>query len=506
MTDSEMLEVERKYDVGEHDELPVLESLPGVDRVGPPEDEALDAVYFDTAGLALAARGITLRRRTGGHDDGWHLKLPVAVGERQEFTVRLGKNPESVPRRLRRLVQVHTRDQDLIPVARLNTQRTTQRLYASDGTALADFSDDRVDSRTMLEPPVHTSWREWEIELIDGPKRLLKGADAVLAGKGHHPSALPSKLARGLGEKYPAGDKPALRPAPEPTGPASAVLLSYLGLQVEALKKHDPGVRENAPDAVHQLRVAARRMRSALATFRKLADPEVTGSLRSELQWLAGTVGEARDNEVMRARLMDLIGAEPQDLLLGPVARQVEEHFDAAAHGARAKGLAALKSARYFRLLDSLDAFLAEPPLTETAGAEALQTVGRLVSKQRKRLKKEVRALDVDSRGPAADAALHEVRKSAKRLRYAAEAAAPVFGKRATTLARAAEEIQESLGDHHDSIVTQDLLRELAANHRGKTAFTYGRLHALEQLAGEDSREKFFRGWSSSPPGPLHWE
>ena len=205
MTDSEMLEVERKYDVGEHDELPVLESLPGVDRVGPPEDEALDAVYFDTAGLALASRGITLRRRTGGHDDGWHLKLPVAVGERQEFTVRLGKNPESVPRRLRRLVQVHTRDQDLIPVARLNTLRTTQRLFASDGTALADFSDDRVDSQTMLEPPVHASWREWEIELIDGPRRLLKGADALLAGKGHHPSALPSKLARGLGEQYPAG-------------------------------------------------------------------------------------------------------------------------------------------------------------------------------------------------------------------------------------------------------------------------------------------------------------
>ena len=504
MTDTDMLEVERKYDVGEDDELPFLESLPGVDRVGPPEDEALDAVYFDTAGLALASRGITLRRRTGGHDDGWHLKLPVAVGERQEFTVQFGKNPESVPRRLRRLVQVHTRDQDVIPVARLNTRRTTQRLFASDGTALADFSDDRVDAQTLQEPQAHSTWREWEIELIDGPRRLLKGADALLAETGRHKSALPSKLARGLGERYPAGDKPA--PAPEPKGPASAVLLSYLGQQVEALKKHDPGIRENKPDAVHQLRVAARRIRSALATFRTLADRDVTGSLRSELQWLAGSVGEARDNEVMRARLLDLIGAEPPDLLLGPVARQIEKHFDAAAHNARAKGLAALKSARYFRLLDALDAFLAEPPLTETAGTEALQTVGRLVEKQRKRLKKEVRALDPDSDSPAADAALHEVRKSAKRLRYAAEAAAPVFGKRATTVARAAEEIQEILGDHHDSAVTRELLQELAASHRGKSAFTYGRLHALEQVAGEESRERFFRTWTSSPPVPLRWK
>ncbi|HSO91305.1 MAG TPA: CYTH and CHAD domain-containing protein [Arthrobacter sp.] len=501
MTDSEMLEVERKYDVGEDDNLPVLESLPGVGRVGPPEEEALDAVYFDTAGLALATRGITLRRRTGGHDDGWHLKLPVAVGERQEFTVRLGKNPESVPGRLRRLVQVHTRDQDVIPVARLKTRRTTQRLLSSDGTALADFSDDRVESQTLLEPQAHAAWREWEIELIEGPKRLLKGADELLAATGHHPSKLPSKLARGLGEQYPEGGKPA--PRPEPQGPASAVLLSYLSQQVEALKYHDPGVRVNAPDAVHQLRVAARRIRSALATFGKLADRDVTRSLRSELQWLAGSVGEARDNEVMRARLLDLIGAEPPELLLGPVARQIEEHFEIAAHNARTKGLAALKSARYFRLLDALDMFLAEPPLTETAGKEALPTVGRLVSKQRKRLKKEVLALDAGSDSPATEAALHEVRKSAKRLRYAAEAAAPILGKRATTVARAAEEIQESLGDHHDTVVTRELLRELAANHRGKSAFTYGRLHALEQVAGEESRERFFRIWKSSPPKPL---
>jgi CHAD domain-containing protein len=121
-------------------------------------------------------------------------------------------------------------------------------------------------------------------------------------------------------------------------------------------------------------------------------------------------------------------------------------------------------------------------------------------------LKKHVRALHVESDGPAGDAALHEVRKSAKRLRYAAEAAAPVFGKRATTLARAAEEIQEILGDHQDSVVTRALLRELAATHRGKSVFTYGRLHALEQRAGDESSEKFFEGWSSSPPGPLRWK
>jgi CHAD domain-containing protein len=284
------------------------------------------------------------------------------------------------------------------------------------------------------------------------------------------------------------------------------VLLSYLGQQVEALKKHDPGVRMDAPDAVHQLRVAARRIRSVLATFRKLTDRDVARTLRSELKWLAASVGAARDNEVMRARLLDLIGAEPPDLLLGPVSRQIEEHFEAVARNARAKGLAALKSARYFRLLDSLDAFLTEPPLTKSARKDAPQAVGRLVSKERKRLKKHVLALDEDSASPAIDVSLHEIRKSAKRLRYAAEASSAVFGKPATALARTAEEIQEILGDQHDSVVTRDTLRELAVNHRGKSVFTYGRLHALEQVAGEESRERFFRTWQESPPQPLRWK
>ncbi|WP_024368271.1 CYTH and CHAD domain-containing protein [Arthrobacter sp. TB 26] len=504
MAGSGKLEVERKYEVEEGDELPALASLPGVDRVGPAEEESLDAVYFDTAELALASRRITLRRRTGGHDAGWHLKLPVAVGERQEFTAPLGTERGPVPRRLRQLVRVHTRDQDVIAVARLKTMRTMHRLLAADGSTLAEFSDDRVDSQALLEPQANATWREWEIELIDGPKRLLEGADALVAAAGHEPSALPSKLARGLGGQYPPGRTAS--PEPEPEGPASAVLLSYLDQQVEALKRHDPGVRANAPDAVHQLRVAARRIRSVLATFRKLTDTGAAGSLRSELQWLAGSVGEARDNEVMQARLLELVGAEPPELLLGPVAQQIEDHLGAVAHGARAKGLAALNSARYFRLLDALDAFLADPPLTETAGKEATRTVGRLVTKERKRLKKEVGALGVDHASPALDAELHDVRKRAKRLRYAAEASAPIFGKPATVLARAAEEIQESLGDHHDSVVTRDLLRQLASDDAGANAFTYGRLHALEQQGGEDARERFFRTWRTSPPQPLRWK
>ncbi|MDR7084735.1 CHAD domain-containing protein [Arthrobacter ginsengisoli] len=507
MAVTETLEVERKFDVGGSDELPVFTSIAGVDRVGTAAEHKLHAVYFDTATLALAACRITLRRRTGGKDAGWHLKVPVAAGERREITKPLNEDPDSVPARLKELVLVHTRNQELVAVAELKTRRTAIPLIAADGTVLAEFSDDRVESRILLEPAESAAWREWEIELVDGTRRLLEAADVVIAMLGHQPAELPSKLARALGGRYPGGGPPIPRPALQ--GRASAVLLSYLREQVQALKTHDPGVREGAPDAVHQLRVAARRMRSVLASFRSLTDKETARLLREELQWLAGAVGAARDLEVMRDHLDGLISAEPPDLIIGSVKHQLDDQLGAAYEAALADGLAALESDRYFRLLDALDGFLAAPPLAGPAHKKAPGTIGRLVNADRKRLSGAVKSLEDAPAGEAANAALHEVRKSAKRLRYAAEAAVPIFGKQAARLARTAAVIQTVLGEHQDSVIIRERLRSLAREFPeggSGTGFTYGRLHALEQQRGADARTRFFRTWRKSPPKPLHWK
>ena len=506
MAGSEVTEVEHKYSPSESDAFPQLGSIQGVDRVGEPTNDQLDAVYFDTEALALAARRITLRRRSGGPDAGWHLKLPVTAGERREIGEPLAGDQDAVPERLRQLVLVHTRSHVLVPVARVRTSRSSTALYASDGAVLAQFSDDRVEAQSLITPAEPSRWREWELELAGGPRRLLQDADALLAAEGIAVSSLPSKLARALGSNYP-GDPNAV-PKPGRHGPASDVALSYIFQQVRALKLQDPGVRVDAPDSVHQLRVAARRLRSALATFRKLTDTTSTKFLRAELQWLAGTVGRARDTEVIRARLKDMIDAEPPELLLGPVAQQIEEHLGTVQQQGRAAGLAALDSDRYFRLLDSLDAFLAAPPLSAKASKDALRTVGRLVSGERKRLKAAVRAVDsATGRGPQ-DAALHEIRKSAKRLRYAAEAASPIFGQQATALARAAEGIQEILGDFQDSVVTRETLLTLAAQTaaEGANGFSYGRLHALEEQRGNEARLRFYDVWQQSRPKPLNWK
>src|SRR3954467_8520661 len=79
MSPTEQLEIETKYDVDDTVILPALHELAGVASVAQPVELDLEAVYFDTAGLDLAANKVTLRRRTGGEDDGWHVKLPAAA-------------------------------------------------------------------------------------------------------------------------------------------------------------------------------------------------------------------------------------------------------------------------------------------------------------------------------------------------------------------------------------------------------------------------------------------
>ena len=162
------VEIERKFDVSETTQLPPLHRLPGVERVDSPVMHQLDATYFDTPNFALAARGMTLRRRTGGEDAGWHLKLPVALDMRREMREPLAMDPSIVPQPLLLLLRVYVRDRVLIPVARLRTRRIVHRLRDVQGEDLADFCDDRVQADRLGPDPANLTWREWELEVADG--------------------------------------------------------------------------------------------------------------------------------------------------------------------------------------------------------------------------------------------------------------------------------------------------------------------------------------------------
>lgn len=503
MPPTTVVEIERKYDVGDGTTVPRLKDLPGVAQVDKPEKQRLKADYFDTEDLRLTSRQITLRRRTGGSDAGWHLKLPAAPGERHEYHEPLGQGGDGVPDSLLRLVRVHVRDSALVVVARLSTRRSIRRLRNKSGDVLAEFSDDHVHAETLSPVPSSQHWREWELELVDGSRKLLDASQKLMAKTGSRPARHGSKLARALASQFRDETAP---PDHSPQVPAGAVVFAYLAEQVNALTDQDPRVRLDAHDSIHKMRVATRRMRSVLATYGKLlADTGTVSLLRAELKWLAGVLGEARDAEVMHERLKDMIAKEPTELIMGPVARRVDIELGADYQKAHQQVLEALDGQRYFQLVETLESLPAAAGLTKTGQQPAQKVIPKLIKRDIKRLRTAAKEAKKHPAGTGDHPALHEARKDGKRLRYAAEAASPINPKKASELADAAHAVTKVLGDHQDSLVTRAVLRRLGAEAflQGENGFSYGRLHALEEAAALEAENRFHNEWKHFPSGAL---
>ncbi len=263
---------------------------------------------------------------------------------------------------------------------------------------------------------------------------------------------------------------------------------------------NDPRVRRDLPDSIHQMRVATRRLRSALRTFRRLFDRERTDPLRAELRWLATELGEARDREVMLNRLQKRIQAEPPELVLGRVGERVQIRLSQEYREAHDRVLGELDETRYRTLLDNLDALLIDPPLRDDASSPARDMLPALVHKSWKQVRRDVKLANAADTPQERDHLLHEARKKAKQARYAGEAMTAAFGNDAHQFAKAMENVQELLGDHQDSVVTRALLRELGVQSflDGENGFTYGRLHALEQARAEAIVDSFGEVWQAS--------
>ncbi len=514
-------ETERKYEVDVDAGLPDLTQLPKVVSVERVLASTLEAVYTDTADLALTAAGITLRRRTGGADAGWHLKLPQGGDDRAEIAEPLRPDEDGVPVELLDHIRGWVRDRPLRPVATLSTRRLVHRLIGDGGRILAEVSDDVVHATATLERgvPHATTWREWEIELVRGSRKLLPAAENLFVGAGATASLWPSKLHHAL-ERLPApAGGPDLGEAnSDPT--AGAVVRAYLAAQLATLLTGDGKVRSSEPDAVHKVRVATRRLRSVLSTYRTVLSRDVTDPVRQELKWFAATLGAARDAEVQLEHLLDAVAAEPSDLVLGPVADRFKVDLQADYRSAHDRLVEAINSPRYYRLLDAVEQLVSGPPFTEAASGRAKDVLHKRVRWAVRRLVAMASSSGPVAAGPgraARDAAradrdlwLHEIRKSAKRVRYAAELAEPALGKHGRSVAAAAEEIQELLGNHQDSVVIRATLRGLAVRMHldGDNTFTLGRLHALQQVRADESEAAFDLGWAdrfAALLGGRHW-
>lgn len=514
-------EIERKYELagGSEANLPDLSGVAGVATVRDEGVHDLDAVYHDTVDQRLAADGVTLRRRTGGDDAGWHLKLPVAEGVRDEVLVPL---QDKVPAQLAALVRSRVRSLELLPVLRLRSERHVLSLLEDNGEVLAEVALDQVQAERQPGGE-GAQWTEVEVELAPGQEPdVLDAVEERLVAAGLRRLGSESKLERALsltgGEEEESPKRARKAEKAEKAGKAKRakrskhakkshapqtageVVLEYVAAQVRALVELDPEVRRELPNSVHRMRVATRRLRSCFRSYRKVLDPRVVGPLGTELRWLAGELGVDRDREVLAARLRERIDELPRTLRRGPLAGRLRAHDRverSGSGGSRHRLLDALDSGRYLELLDALEALLAEPPYLPRAEREPERVLSKTVARDFDRLAARVDAVLAEEPGPERDELAHRARKAAKRARYAAEVARPAFGKRAKAYARRMTELQDLLGLQQDTVVARAALLKLAseAEEAGESSFSYGVLYEREARLAEECADKLSPLW-----------
>jgi CHAD domain-containing protein len=458
----------------------------------------LRATYVDTPSLRLARDRITVRHRTGEGAPRWTLKLPrtpPAEGLQREETSVAGA-VASVPGELQQLLTGALRGETLRPVAVLRTVRDTVVLLDSAGGVLGEVVDDTV---SLLEGRrVVSRFREIEIERGDADHAdpACRAAGARLLEAGAVAGEQLPKVVRALGPK---AQQPSDLPAPPavgPRSPAGDLVLWSLRSGLRRLLAHDIGVRRAEPDAVHQMRVACRRLRSDLRTFADLIDDSRAATLREELAWLADSLGEARDLEVLIERVVKTAGEDPLTALdaggVAAVGRLLAAQEEAALQATQA----ALEQQRYVDLLNLLVQTAAEPTLTELAERPCREVLPGLVGSVWQHLAKRASKLRVDD----PDVSWHKARILAKRARYAAEVAAVALGKPAKVTAAAAAELQEILGEHQDAAVAADRVLALAplAPRDLSLAITCGRLAERERAHVHQSRRTFGGVWKDA--------
>jgi CHAD domain-containing protein len=478
-----------------------LPSLTGVVEgavARPDEILELRADYYDTPDLRLARAGASLRYRT---PEGWTVKLPNtgegAMLVRGEHT--FPGEPGAVPDEAVDLVRAYVRTATVQVIAHLKTRRRRVDLVDASGAKVAEVVDDEVS--VLDDGRIVNRFRELEVELSEvAPVELADAVVTRLERAGAGTSDPTPKIVRALGMRAVA-DADVVAPE-DLSGDSAArdVVHAAISTSVQRLLAHDAGVRLGGdPESVHQARVATRRLRSDLRTFRSLLVPEWDEALRAELKWLGGELGAVRDTEV----LLDLLRHQVDRLVPGDHAvgerllRQLVDRREAQ----RAELLDAMRSDRYAKLLERLVAAANAPALLPEADTPATDVLPALVQKPWKKLRRDVRALADDP----PDGDLHHVRIRAKRTRYAAEAMTPALGKPARRFAKAVAKLQDVLGDHQDAVVAASWLRDAAKRTDDREeVFVAGVLTGMIRAIEHDTRDAWPAAWKRVRKARLH--
>jgi CHAD domain-containing protein len=276
-------------------------------------------------------------------------------------------------------------------------------------------------------------------------------------------------------------------------GKVSDAIRAAFASAVARLDDNEPAIRAaRDPEAVHQARVATRRLRSDLRTLHGYVDSDWAQHLRAELRWLGTELGGVRDIEVLGERFTrhaDLLPESDAD-----AARAAIRRLDADEAVARTDLLLALRSARYTQLQGALHDAATNPRLAPAAHRSARKALPDAVRPTWRRLRRAVKELP----SVPSDAALHEVRIRAKRCRYACELASPAVGRRARDLADAVTNVQDVLGAHHDAVVARAWLAKAALECNPAEAYALGMLAEIERARALEARAAFRNAWRAA--------
>lgn len=545
---TEHLEIESKFAVSQSVVAPDLTQVEGIAAVASQENQELSAIYFDTPDLRLTRQKITLRRRTGGNDAGWHIKMPADMGRKEiragldaAHSIPTADDAYQVPVDIYAHIRAIVRTHPLQPIAQVDNNRTETVYATAEGQPVLEMCDDHVTAVSFLPGGRETRWREWEIELTEnapesGPEIMLAAADALIAA-GAFASTSPSKLATALGDSINHAPLPTSLDESnlDPNSPAAAVVAA-LRANRDKIVEFDPRVRADEWDSVHQMRVATRELRSHMQTFHGIVEGPQIAHIEAELKMLAGLLGVARDAEVVEERWLKLLETEDSGVLDEATRAHLAQDMGAEYRRAHRHVIAALNSERYLNLLEALDELIANPPVAEakeevgaeteavaeaSAAALADATPGiegesltaseaaedkarmehvmashlavaydKLVARHKKAVKNwDNEELSLHER----EEYFHDMRKAAKKLRYAAEAAGSATSLKTKALYAACKNMQSVLGDFQDSVTSRDKLLQLsaAARGRGEDTFGYGLLYQRERAIGLEALEDY---------------
>jgi CHAD domain-containing protein len=458
-------------------------------------EQVLQATYFDTPDMRLWRRGITLRHRTGeGAESGiWTMKVPMPshgpVLDRSELSWSTPK--DTIPDEANLMVKGIVRHSRLGEVAVIETTRRRLKLVGGDDRDLGELDDDTVTVHGG--PHDGRRFRQIEFELDTASRSVVEAVVGRLRQAGARLGDSGPKLSQALGSDWSDADGA----GEKEIGPRSSIgeLVSVTILTaLDRVLDHEYRLRMDpespSPVHIHKTRVATRRLRSDLKTFSDLLDPVWTRNVRSDLQWLASSLGQVRDADVLGGYLEERrtegrVDPSGLDLLAAALDKE------------RRSGLADLQdvlaSDRYLLLLDKLHAAAREVPFRSSGDSSrrAETVLPGLLSRPWKRVRQGVH----HAGHHPGNVQLHEIRKRAKQLRYAAEMATPVLGKAARRTARDAERLQTVLGRHQDAVVADRWFRQQAHRDPAGVAFSAGQLSWAQDRRRRQARRQWRSVW-----------